>query len=90
MKKALYIILLALEFVVGALLLSFMTFFSGWKALLLGFVVWAVLSGLLIAKLKKAENDICRRKLKIFLALAMLIPLVVAIVSFFVIVELYF
>ena len=82
MKKALYILLLAVEFVLGSLFLSFIAIYTGWTFLFLAFAVWAVLSGLLLAKLKKADDAKQRSKLKIFLALVMLIPLVVGIATF--------
>ena len=90
MKKALYIILLAVEFLLGAIILSFVCAFTGWTFLALFFAVWAILFVLLLIKLKKAECDKCRRKIKFLLALDMLIPLVVGIVAFIVTASMYF
>ena len=79
MKKALYIILLLAELVGGFILLTLVsggamgfTFFGVVAA------VWAVLTALLLVKLKKAEAD-SKCKLKVFLALVMLIPAVGAL-----------
>ena len=82
MKKVLYILLLVIEFALGAFVLTYISFFSSWKFMLLYFVVWAVLSGMLIAKLKKADSDEDRKKLKKRLALVMLSPLAVGILEF--------
>ena len=82
MKKALYIILLIVEFLLGAFVLSYMALFTTWHFLFLFFAVWAALTVLILVKLKKAETDECKRKLKRFLALVMLIPLVAGIATF--------
>ena len=82
MKKGLYITLMAVEFILGAFVLSFIALFTGWTFLFLFFVLWAVFTVLLLVRLKKAEGDEDRQKLKIFLALVMLIPLVAGVATF--------
>ena len=81
MKKALYIILLAVELILGIFLLGFISIYTGWTFLFAFFAVWAVLTVMLLIKLKKADSDEIKRKLKVYLALVMLIPLVVGIAA---------
>ena len=76
MKKALYIILLLAELVGGFILLTLVSMGAmGLAFLLTVTAIWAVVTALVLVKLKKAEAD-SKRKLKVFLALAMLIPAV--------------
>ncbi|MBR5537932.1 MAG: hypothetical protein IKU58_08535 [Clostridia bacterium] len=56
MKNVLYIVLLVIGFAVGAFVLTYVSLFSGWKFMMLCFVVWAALSVMQIAKLKKAGS----------------------------------
>ena len=90
MKKALYIILLVVELILGVIVLGYTTILSGATALLLVFALWAVLAVWILAKLKKAEDGGRKRKLKCALALVTLIPLVAGVAAFMIIVALYF
>ena len=81
LKKALYVFLLLVEFLLGAYILAMITFYTGQLYLLLSVVIWAVLTIMLLAKMRKAENDARKRKLKVWLALVMLIPLVVGVAA---------
>ena len=82
MKNVLYILMLVIGFALGAYVLTFVSFASNWKFMLLYFVVWAVLSVMQIKKLKQADSAEDRKKLKKGLALIMLSPLAVGIVEF--------
>ena len=79
MKKALYVILLVVEFLLGTLALSYMALFTTWTFLFLLFIPWAVLAIWVLAKLKKADSEELKRKLKRRLALVMLLPLLAGI-----------
>ena len=80
MKKALYIILLAVEFVVGFGLLTLVANGSwGWPLLGIVTAVWAALMAWLLVRLKKAVGTGAERKAKRNIALGMLVPLLGAI-----------
>ena len=80
MKKALYIILLIAEFVVGFGLLTLVCMGAmGLTYLLVAIAVWAFLMVLLLVKMKKAAGAAAKRKVKVMFALAMLVPLVAAL-----------
>jgi hypothetical protein len=81
MKRVLYIILLAVEFLLGSLFLSSISIYTGWNFLFLFFTLWAALTALVLVKLKRAESAGRRRKLRIFLALVMLIPLAAGVAA---------
>ena len=82
MKKALYMILLIAEFVVGFGLLALATTATGWAYFLIVAAVWVAVMVLLLAKLKKTPGVEGKRKPKVAIALCMLLPLVAAIVGF--------
>lgn len=74
MKKALYIILLLAELVSGFYFLFLATSVTGWVYFLLATAVWAALMALLLVKFKKAVDEKGKRKIKIWMALVMLLP----------------
>ena len=78
MKKALYIVLLAVELVVGFVFLTLVagSGIVGWTYFAIVTAVWAIVEVLLFVKLKKAADDSSRRKIKVAIALAMLLPAV--------------
>ena len=80
MKKALYIILLVVEFVAGFGLLTLVSGGAiGWTYFAIVTAVWAALMAWLLVKLKRAEGSGFERKAKRNVALGMLIPLLGAI-----------
>ena len=80
MKKAMYFVLLAVEFVVGFGLLYLVSNGSwGWPLLGGVTVVWAALMAWLLVRLKKAAGTGAERKAKRNIALGMLVPLLGAI-----------
>ena len=76
MKKALYMILLVAEFLVSFVLLTLTTSIMSWTYFVIITVVWAVLMVLLLVKLKKSARESSKRKIKVAIALAMLLPAV--------------
>lgn len=76
MKKILYIILLIAEFLVGFALLTLTTSVTGWIYFAIITAVWAVLMVSLLIKLKKIPPANEKRKIKISIALVMLLPTV--------------
>lgn len=90
MKKALYAILLLVEFLIGFFLLfSAATLIGG--AFGVGvFVVWAALLVWQIVKLKKATEIKAKRKAKVLIALIMALPAVASLVAILIIGALYF
>jgi hypothetical protein len=76
MKKALYIILLVAEFLVGFALLTLTTSVTSWTYFLIVTVVWAALMALLLVKLKRTVHTGSKRKIQVAIALAMLLPAV--------------
>ena len=74
MKKALYIILLLAELVVGFLLMSLAWVNIGWIPCVITIAVWAALLVWQIVKLKKNTDAAKARKIKGNIALIMLIP----------------
>ena len=83
MKKALYFILLAVEFFVGFILLVMASSLAGWVYLAVVTAVWAVLMVLQLVKLKKAEDNKAKRKAKTLIALIMFLPAVAAFGALF-------
>ena len=80
MKKALYIILLVVEFVVSFGLLTLVSGgVMGWGFFGIVTAVWAALMAWLLTRLKKAVGDSAKRKAKRNIALGMLLPLLGAI-----------
>ena len=87
MKKAMYIILLVVEFVAGFGLLTLVsggaigwTYFAiVWTYFAIVTAVWAALMAWLLVKLKRAAGSGFERKAKRNIALGMLIPLLGAI-----------
>ena len=84
MKKVLYILLLLVELVVGFALLAVATISIRWIGFCIVTAVWAALTVWMLAKLKKADSDQDRRKVKRWLALVMLLPAVAAVIAIFV------
>ena len=79
MKKVLYILLLLAELVVGFVLLALSTIAIRWIGFGIVTAIWAALTVWMLTKLKKAEDDSSRRKIKRRIALVMLIPAVAGI-----------
>ena len=80
MKKAMYIILLVVEFVAGFGLLTLVSGGAiGWTYFAIVTAVWAALMAWLLVKLKRAEGSGFERKAKRNVALGLLIPLLGAI-----------
>ena len=80
MKKALYIILLVVEFVVSFGLLTLVSGgVMGWGFFGIVTAVWVALMAWLLTRLKKAVGDSAKRKAKRNIALGMLLPLLGAI-----------
>ena len=80
MKKAMYIILLVVEFVAGFGLLTLVSGGAiGWTYFAIVTAVWAALMAWLLVKLKRAAGSGFERKAKRNVALGMLIPLLGAI-----------
>ena len=82
MKKALYMILLIAEFVVGFGWLVLTTALTGWTYFVIVAAVWAAVMIWLCAKVKKVTSEKGKRKSKVAIALCMLFPLVASIVGF--------
>ena len=80
MKKALYILLLLAELVIGFLLLSAAWANIGWLPCVITIVLWAVLLVWQIVVLKKNTDEAKARKIKRNIALIMLIPSAVYLV----------
>ena len=76
MKKALYIILLVAEFLGGFAMLTLTTSVTGWTYFVMITAVWAALLAVLLVKLKKAAQADSKRKIKVAIALVMLLPAV--------------
>ena len=76
MKKALYIILLVAEFLVSFALLTLTTGVTSWTYFVIITAVWAALMVLLLVKLKKTAHASGKRKIKVAIALVMLLPAV--------------
>ena len=74
MKKALYIILLLAELVIGFLLMSLAWSGIGWLPCVIVIAVWAVLLVWQIVTLKKNCDAEKMRKIMLNIALIMLIP----------------
>ena len=74
MKTILYIFLLIAEFLVGFSLLTLATSVTGWIYFAIITAVWAVLMVSLLIKLKKIPPANDKRKIKISIALVMLLP----------------
>ena len=74
MKKVLYIILLLAELVVGALLMSWAWVNIGWLPCVIIIAVWAALLAWQVVKLKKNSDAAKARKIKLNIALIMMIP----------------
>lgn len=80
MKKALYIVLLVVEFVAGFGMLTLVSGgLIGWAFFGIVTAVWAALMAWLLTRLKKAVGESAKRKAKRNIALGMLIPLLGAI-----------
>ena len=90
MKKALYFILLAVEFFVGFLLLVLASSLAGWPFFAVVTDVWAALMVWQLVKLKKTNEDKAKRKAKTLIALIMLLPAVAAFGGILVIGYIYF
>ena len=83
MKKSLYFILMAVEFLVGFILLVLAASLIGWPYLFIVAAVWAALMVWQFLKFKKAEDDKAKRKAKTLMALIMLLPAVAAFAAIF-------
>ena len=80
MKKALYIILLLAELVIGFLLMSLVWVNIGWLPCVITIVVWAALLIWQVVALTKNDDAVKVRKIKRNIALIMLIPSAIYIV----------
>ena len=80
MKKALYIILLLAELVVGFLLMSVAWDSIGWLPCVIALVIWAALLVWQVVMLKKNSDAAKARRIKWNIALIMLIPSAVYVV----------
>ena len=76
MKKALYILLLVAELVGGFWFLVLATSVTGWGYFYLVTAVWAALTALLFVKQKKTCDASGKRRIKVAIALVMLLPAV--------------
>ena len=76
MKKALYIILVVAEFLVSFALLTLTTSVTSWTYFGMITAVWAALMVVLLVKLKKAVDESSKRRIKVAIALVMLLPAV--------------
>ena len=74
MKKALYIILLLAELVIGFLLMSLVWANIGWLPCVITIAVWAALLIWQVVALTKNDDAVKVRKIKRNIALIMLIP----------------
>ena len=74
MKKALYILLLVAELVGGFWFLVLATSVTGWGYFYLVTAVWAALTALLLVKQKKTCDASGKRRIKVAIALVMLLP----------------
>ena len=90
MKKALYLILLAVEFFVSFIILAMAACWIGWTFFFAVTDVWAALMVWQIVKLKKSAEVKAKRKAKILMALIMLLPAVAAIAGIMWIGHVYF
>ena len=90
MKKALYTIVLAVEFLVGFYVLAMATSLLGWAFFGTVTAVWAALMVWQIIMLKKAVEIKAKRKAKFLVALIMLLPAVAAFVGILVVGYMYF
>ena len=82
MKKVLYMILLLAELVVGALLMSWAWVNIGWLPCVIIIAVWAALLAWQVVKLKKNSDAAKARKIKLNIALIMMIPSTSFIITF--------
>ena len=76
MKKAIYIILLVAEFLVSFALLTLTTSVTSWTYFVIITAVWAALMARMLVNLKKAADESSKRKIKVAIALVMLLPAV--------------
>lgn len=90
MKKALYLILLAVEFLVSFIILAMAAGWIGWTFFFAVTAVWAALMVWQIVKLKKSAEVKAKRKAKILMALIMLLPAVAAVAGIMWIGHVYF
>ena len=74
MKKALYTLLLVAELVGGFWFLVLATSVTGWGYFYLVTAVWAALTALLLVKQKKTCDASGKRRIKVAIALVMLLP----------------
>ena len=81
MKKALYIVLLAAEFLGGFVLLTLATSVASWTYFWIITAVWAAWMVLLLVKLKKTAHANGKRRIKVAIALVMLLPAVAGLAS---------
>ena len=90
MKKALYLILLAVEFLVSFIILALASDWIGWTFFFAVTAVWAALMVWQIVKLKKSAEVKAKCKAKILMALIMLLPAIAAIAGIMWIGHIYF
>ena len=90
MKKALYFILLAVEFLVSFYILVMAAGWFGWSFFCVITAIWAALMGWQLVKLKKAEEEKAKRNAKIFMVLIMSLPAVAAVGAILWIGHIYF
>ena len=74
MKKVLYILLLVLELAAGFILLTLVTSVAGWIYFGIVTAVWALLMVWLLIKLKRSARERSKHKIKVAIALVMLLP----------------
>lgn len=79
MKKALYILLLAAECIVGLLLMGLVYSNIGWPVCLLILAVVAVLLVLLLRRYRKEQDAAARSRLRRRIALVLLIPIALGV-----------
>ena len=82
-KKILYMILLAAEFVVGFGTLVLGTVATGWLYFMIISAVWAAAMLFLLIKQKQAASTAKKRNRKVAIALVMLFPFVAAMTGMF-------
>ena len=90
MKKVLYLILLAAEFLFGAFLLVSAATLISWVFAAAVLAVWAALTVWQILALKKATEPKDKKKAKLLIALIMLLPAVASLTAVLVIGFVYF